>query len=313
MDTVTQDSALLYTAQPVTFVRLMIEAGRVDKLQETLIEQRHYPFLSDILLEWLERQPSPSSEVAETVVSQIVHEVIGRMTIDELCSMLDKPFAVLQQDGKLLSQDVANLLKEFRLSALANRFPLNEELTTDDVRRRLLQEESAPALVNTTPDTNYGEFLKELKDAGVIIPSGNGTPSSPKQSSRVKKTPVEEALAAAALKPRTTKPAVPKASATKPETPKVSSPPKAARTKAEPSPRSVETYFSPDAKEKVMSKIFRDDEEDYQRSIALIDRAKDWKQASIYLDALFMRRKVDPYSKTAIRLTDAVYARFHSH
>ena len=69
--------------------------------------------------------------------------------------------------------------------------------------------------------------------------------------------------------------------------------------------------LSPHAREKIMSKIFRDDENDFRRSMELINNAKDWKQASIYLDALFMRRKVDPDSKTATRLTDAVYARFH--
>ena len=74
----------------------------------------------------------------------------------------------------------------------------------------------------------------------------------------------------------------------------------------------VEQYLSPDARTRILTDVFGSDAEDLARSLDLINKAKDWKQASIYLEALFMRRKIDPQGTSAIRLADAVYARFNS-
>ena len=88
--------------------------------------------------------------------------------------------------------------------------------------------------------------------------------------------------------------------------------PKAKLAKRRSSPATVDTFLSPDARNRILDDVFGNDSDDLSRSLDLINRAKDWKQASIYLEALFMRRKIDPQNPSAIRLADAVYARFNA-
>lgn len=61
---------------------------------------------------------------------------------------------------------------------------------------------------------------------------------------------------------------------------------------------------------KVIKKIFHRDRERYQLAIERILGAASWKAACQVLDEVFIANDVDPYSRTAIRFTDAVYGRF---
>ena len=294
---------------------MMIDAGRVDELRSLLSECQFYPFLSDLTLEWLDRDDTPTASTAERILNEIIRAVIGSMSIDDLSAMLRSAMASVWQAGNVSGDDVASALREFKLSRLAARFNLEEQLTSEEIGRRLR------GIAPSTPEVKseqYGDFLQELKEAGVVLPAAGGA------SSRKKAAP-KPSVAALHLTSMDVKPAI--AEAVKPPVaesePQVNSPAAAkaavsnrnskTAVKSVAAPKkSVETYLSPDAKDKVFLKIFREDQDDYDRSMQLINNAKDWKQASIYLDALFMRRKVDPYSKTAVRLTDAVYACFHS-
>lgn len=61
---------------------------------------------------------------------------------------------------------------------------------------------------------------------------------------------------------------------------------------------------------KVVKKIFNKDRAEYERTLDLLNDTDSWKDASRLLEELFARNAVDPYSRTAIRFTDAVYGRF---
>ena len=61
---------------------------------------------------------------------------------------------------------------------------------------------------------------------------------------------------------------------------------------------------------KVVKKIFGRDREEYEQTLESLNDATSWREASRVLDELFIRFDVDPYSRTAIRFTDAVYGRY---
>jgi hypothetical protein len=301
-----QELAFEYARRPVSTIKLLIEADKTSELEKLLQKNQFYPFLSDFVIEWLDRDPSPSIDRASTLLDEIIRAVIGSMTIDDLSSMLTS-VAPLRNDGMMAASDIASVLREFKLSMLAGRF-VGDELLTQEAADQRLRGIQPTKQSDTTPD--YNEFLSELKAAGVVLPATTKTvkpaskPAAPKREPKVTESKAAEQLSpeATELPAKPLKPEEPVANRNSRTTIRATATPK----------RSVESYLSPDARTKIMSKVFRDDQEDYDRSIQLIDKAKDWKQASIYLDALFMRRKVDPYSKTAVRLTDAVYARFNN-
>lgn len=273
-----------YAAHPITFLRKHIQDAGAEATREFVERITLYPFLSDLFGEWLRRSVEPQG--ASSFLSTITREVIGNMTLTELCAMLQAPLDVLSMDGAVDVSVVSGIFRELHLSALAEKIELaGARIKVSDLEGILTQTPKQSQV--TESSSNYNEFLSELKEAGVIIP-----PSAKERQTKV------QARRSAALD----EPVIPK-------------PPKVKASLQKSAPRTtvgVESMLSPEAREKIMTKIFRDDEDDFRRSIELLDKAKDWKQASIYLDALFMRRKVDPYSKTATRLTDAVYLRFNS-
>jgi hypothetical protein len=273
-----------YAAHPLTFLRKQLADHGADATQGFISRVELYPFISDLLGEWLRRNDNVKE--ASSILNTITREVIGNMTLAELCAMLQAPLALLASEGSKVDPAViSGIFRELYLSSLAEKIE-QHNTPIDPIELEQVLTASVPApKVEAAPDRSYNDFLSELKDAGVIIP-----PSSKERQERVQSKRVAATDDKPASPARPTKP--------KPTTPKPT--------------RGVESMLSPDAYEKIMVKIFRNDEDDYRRSMDLINKAKDWKQASIYLDALFMRRKVDPYSKTATRLTDAVYARFHS-
>jgi hypothetical protein len=281
-----------YAAHPLSFLRKYLMDHGTAATQEFLARVQFYPFISDLFGEWLRRTTDLSQ--ASDLLSTITREVIGSMTLSDLCSMLASPLNLLAKDGAVEPRTASGVLRELYLSSLALKLDAYgrdfQPAKLEQILSASHEDAAIPsaAISSDVPETtaNYSDFLTELKEAGVIIP-----PSSKERTAKTsaKRTTIPEDVAAAP-RPRPVKA-------------------KAVSTK---STAKVESLLSPEAREKVMTKIFREDQDDYRRSMDLIDNARDWKQASIYLDALFMRRKVDPYSKTATRLSDAVFLRFNS-
>ncbi len=61
---------------------------------------------------------------------------------------------------------------------------------------------------------------------------------------------------------------------------------------------------------KVIKKIFARNRGQYEETLEALNKAGSWRDASKVLDELFIRFDVDPYSRTAIRFTDAIYGRY---
>ena len=72
----------------------------------------------------------------------------------------------------------------------------------------------------------------------------------------------------------------------------------------------LRTLIYDDARKKFIKKLFRRNDPEYERALDALNAIQTWKEASAYIDSLFLRHGVDPYAKPAISFTDAVYSRF---
>jgi hypothetical protein len=60
----------------------------------------------------------------------------------------------------------------------------------------------------------------------------------------------------------------------------------------------------------LIKKIFRRDVEAYLIFIAQLEAIQTWKEAKFFLDKEFQARKINPYSKEAVHLSDLVFSRY---
>lgn len=60
-----------------------------------------------------------------------------------------------------------------------------------------------------------------------------------------------------------------------------------------------------------VKKIFKHDESGYLASIETLNTLPSWKQASTYIDEIFIQNDIDPYSSEAKRFIEVVYQRYY--
>ncbi|RCK77735.1 MAG: hypothetical protein IGBAC_2044 [Ignavibacteriae bacterium] len=73
----------------------------------------------------------------------------------------------------------------------------------------------------------------------------------------------------------------------------------------------LENLISDEDKKRFIKKIFKKNEKDYQDAIDEINKMKTWKEASKYIDEIYILNDVDLYSPEAIKFTDITYRRFY--
>jgi hypothetical protein len=63
-------------------------------------------------------------------------------------------------------------------------------------------------------------------------------------------------------------------------------------------------------KEKFTKKIFKKNELKFRQAIEKLNSIDTWKEASAFIDSIFIENEIDPYSDEAIEFTDFVYRRY---
>jgi len=66
-----------------------------------------------------------------------------------------------------------------------------------------------------------------------------------------------------------------------------------------------------DERKKFVKKIFRQDESSFLTAIEFIGGITTWKEASRFIDEIFIENNIDPYSSEAVRFMDVVFRKFH--
>lgn len=72
----------------------------------------------------------------------------------------------------------------------------------------------------------------------------------------------------------------------------------------------LHSLFSPSEEKTFIKKIFHKDELLFRESLDQLNRMADWKEASQYLQQIYITNDVDPFSEEAILFTDKVQRRF---
>ncbi|MDT8322482.1 MAG: hypothetical protein RRA94_00110 [Bacteroidota bacterium] len=63
-------------------------------------------------------------------------------------------------------------------------------------------------------------------------------------------------------------------------------------------------------RKKYVKKLFRKDDEAFDRAMNVLNGKATWREASEYIDELFIKHDVDMYSRLAVKFTDDVYKRY---
>jgi hypothetical protein len=64
-------------------------------------------------------------------------------------------------------------------------------------------------------------------------------------------------------------------------------------------------------RKKFIKKIFKQDDIAYLNALRKIDELPTWRQASVYIDEIFIQNDVDPYSSEAIRFIDIIQEKYY--
>ena len=93
------------------------------------------------------------------------------------------------------------------------------------------------------------------------------------------------------------------------------SPPPEQQTDAQPKQEefiSIEAYMDEGERKRFIKKIFRQSENAFLEAVDTLNAMPTWKQASVYIDEIYIRYGVDPYSTEAERFLEVVRQRFYS-
>jgi len=74
--------------------------------------------------------------------------------------------------------------------------------------------------------------------------------------------------------------------------------------------RDLEGLFSEDDRKRVVRKVFHKDEGQFRSAVASLNAMQSWKQASVFIDEIFIANGVDPYCAEAVRFSDLAYQHF---
>ena len=72
----------------------------------------------------------------------------------------------------------------------------------------------------------------------------------------------------------------------------------------------LHSLFSPSEEKTFIRKVFQKDELLFRESLDQLNKMTDWREASQYLQQIFLTNEVDPFSEVAILFTDKVQRRF---
>lgn len=72
----------------------------------------------------------------------------------------------------------------------------------------------------------------------------------------------------------------------------------------------VHLLFTKSEQRMFIKKIFHKDEVEFRNALDALNKIASWKEASLYLDQIFVANDIDPFSKDAIRFTDKIQSRY---
>jgi hypothetical protein len=81
-------------------------------------------------------------------------------------------------------------------------------------------------------------------------------------------------------------------------------------SKTTPDLEPIENFIDDDDRKRFIKKIFNKNENDYLDMVNEINKLSSWKQASVFIDEIFIMNEIDPYAQEAVRFTELAYRKF---
>ncbi len=297
-----------YICRPQTTLKWFIFRGEPTRpLAETLLRMSaflDYPYFYTVFSEWVERKKeerpvfdSISSREFERIIRRIDDQILLSCTIDELLGIMDPLFTFLGE-GEERRLPIEILIVYFddkkitRLVDFLDEISREHEYVTPATFAHLIEDLLVEA--ENEPEADFSSVYQEdeLDDVVRRHLSEEEIADEPEETSQPKPEPEPVAVSEPVPEPEP-----------EPE-------PEAPRSEEEPSPFAIEERIEKKLQKKIVKKIFDREKEAYHRFLEKIEGSESWREASVLLDNLFREKDIDPYSRTAIGFTDAVYGSF---
>lgn len=296
-----------------TLSKFLFKSGNVVPSEEFQSELNYfydYPYYRDILLRFVEKKgiKEVTLEMLEQLVKRIDEEVIQSCSASELAHLTQPIFDVLHEaqphkgdeipidalmiffDDKNRMDVLAKLESEQeqhrRLNISMERLVSLLEPGHDRTRSETSHHLEAPEVQPAEAAVKRDEVMQDHRKLDMIPPvverKETGSP-----------LPLQEPEALE-IGERLSRPSV---------TP---------TTQQEPISYHIRKQLRKRGKKKVIKRVFQGDAAQYEISLATLNSMKTWGEASMYIDSVFIKNGVDPFSNVAIKFTDVVQEVFLS-
>lgn len=304
-----------------TLVNFLFENQRKRSSSEILRKLQYcveYVYFSEIIKRYIEQRglAELTFEEFSSLLGKIDNEIITAHSSAEL-ALMARPMLSFMEAGQPVP----------RSTTAEPAIPINaaivffEDKRLDNIKSRLESERDKNHLNDVTLQ-QLADFIEKVRTgnedavAAPITPivsaqptngeqeQNNSTPvgeAEKKSSSPVKKPPVkvfsdfdEDVPSVAAVKlPQEAKPVE-----------------LAPKEVANQEPEELLSLFSESERKTFVKKLFNREEDDFFLALSDLGKIEDWKQASLYLEQLFIANDVDPFCEEAILFTDKIQSRY---
>jgi hypothetical protein len=258
--------------------------------------------------------------------------------VEEEAELSEEDTELIEDEAEIIDETPENVIEETEQAAEESlEKAVTEEMMTEeidemdaeeeDIEEEILQTEEAETYPKEEQDTGYTDE-EEVPPDSIDEPVKNGeaeTDETIQKRENGAEEPKKDDTVSAHLTepddifvPKKTKVSPPKVMEpeTEPETrkPRDKKPDKK-KTEDIPVPTmpaytSLELLIDDDERKRFIRKLFNGDEAYYSVIIQTLDKMTSWKEASLYIDEIFLMNGVDPYSSDSVHFTDKVYSRF---
>lgn len=250
----------------------------IEQITETLLNFNEYSYYKNLMIKILEKYQSNEVkfEIFQRMLRKIDEEVVKNVSIKELLSIVEPVFNFFKFANDSVSVPAEALMIYYSDKGLENVVK-EIELEKDLHRRQKLTPEELEIILKRTlkPESLKEEAITYTEEQPLEMKVE--TPEAqPKETAEVTETIETEEI----------KPA-----------PEIKLP-------------DLNSFLDEKRKEKFVKKIFKRDEEKFYEAINKLNSINNWKEASAFIDSIFIENEIDPYSDEAVEFTDFVYRRY---
>lgn len=305
-----------------TLLNFLFENQRKRSSSEILRKLQYcidYVYFSEIIKRYIEQRglAELTFEEFSVLLEKIDNEIIVAHSSSEL-ALMARPMLTFIDTGQPVPRS-ATTEPTIPINAAIVFF---EDKRLDDIKIRLESERDTNHLNDITLQ-QFADFIEKVRTgnedavAAPVAPLGSLQPNNGERdknnitlNNEVEKKPAAPPIRKSLVKvfsdfeedfsPVT---AIKPPQASKPDEP-------VQKESAKQEPEELLSLFSESERKTFVKKLFNREEDDFLLALSDLGKIEDWKQASLYLEQLFVANDVDPFCEEAILFTDKIQSRY---